>query len=438
MSQSETATPFKLTVTEPEMWQRVVQVEIESSHFESEYGKNLRKARKTHARPGFRKGKVPMAMVEVDLGGNVRMDTLEDIVPMAYQAALEEHKFHPVNDPVLKDLKMDEGEPVKLALEVEVRPQIEPRDYNGLPLTIRKAELKDGAVDEALEHLRSSRAPWETVERIAAKGDRVKIDIVPLGEDGEPDESRRTEGYQIELGDPNNFEAFDTAIIGAAVDADVQATISYPEDHPSEPLRGQSMIYSMTIRSITAKVLPELDDAFAAKIQDGQTLLELRAALREELQVEAERRVEHENREEIVDLLIARNTVDLPPSMVQDYVDGTVEEMTQRSKMYGRVPSDQEIAAYREGARPEAERTMKAMFILEAIRDAEKIDVTAEDIEARIEEVAAVNGWPLEQYREYVKKNKEIDRLAHELAEKRTFEFLTSRAKHQAFGAGDK
>ena len=431
MSQSETATPFKLTVTEPEMWQRVVQVEIETAHFEAEYAKNLRKARKTHARAGFRKGKVPMAMVEEDLGGNVRMDTLEEIVPKAYQAAVIEHKFYPVTDPVLKDLSMDEGEPVKLALEVEVRPQIEPKDYNDLPLTTREAVLKDGAVDEALEQLRASKAPWEAVNRAATKGDKVKVDILPLGEDGEPDEARKTEGYQIELGDPNNFEAFDEAIIGAKAGEDVEASISYPDDHPAEQMRGQSMTYRMAMVEVTEKVLPEVDDAFASTVKDGQTLLELRAGLREELQTEEERRVEHEDREEIVGLLIERNPVDLPPSMVKDYVNGMVEEMKQRSQMYGRVPSDEEAEAYREGAMPEAEKTMKAMFILEAIRDAEKIDVTAEDIEARIEETANENGWPVEQYREYVKTNKEVDRLAHELAEKRTFEFLTSRAKYQ-------
>ncbi len=437
MSQSETATPFKLTVSEPEMWQRVVQVEIETAHFESEYGKNLRKARKSHARPGFRKGKVPMAMVEQDLGGNVRMDTLEEIVPKAYQAAVIEHKFYPVTDPVLKDLSMDEGKPVTLALEVEVRPQIEPRDYNDLPMTAREAVLKDGAVDEALEHLRTSHAPWEKTDRKAAKGDRVKVDIVPLGEDGEPDEARKTDGYQIELGDPNNFDAFDDAIIGAKAGDDVKADISYPDDHPSEPMRGQSLTYSMAVVEVTEKVLPELDDDFASSIKDGQTLLELRAGLRDVLQTEEDRRVEHENREEIVGLLIERNPVDLPPSMIKDYVDGTVEEMKQRSQMYGRVPSDEETEAYREGARPEAEKTMKAMFILEAIRDAEKIDVTAEDIEACIEENATENDWPLEQYREYLKTNNEIDRLAHELAEKRTFEFLTSRAKYQEGPAGD-
>jgi trigger factor len=437
MSQSETATPFKLTVSTPEMWQRVVQVEIETAHFEAEYAKNLRKARKAHARPGFRKGKVPMAMVEVDLGGNVRMDTLEEIVPKAYQAAVIEHKFYPVTDPVLKDLSMDEGKPVTLALEVEVRPQIEPKDYNDLPLTVRDAVLKDGVVDESLEQLRTSRAPWEVVDRKAAKGDQVKVDIVPLGENGEPDAARKTDGYQIELGDPNNFDAFDEAIIGAKAGDDVEAVISYPDDHPAEQMRGQSMTYRMAMIEVTEKVLPELNDEFASSIKDGQTMLELRVGLRDELQAEEEKRVEHENREEIVGLLIERNPVDLPPSMVKDYVDGTVEEMKQRSQMYGRVPSDEEAEAYREGAKPEAEKTMKAMFILEAIRDAEKIDVTAEDIEARIEETAAENGWPLEQYREYLKSNKEIDRLAHELAEKRTFEFLTSRAKYQEGKAGD-
>lgn len=432
MSQSETASPFKLTVTQPEMWQRVIHVEIDPAHFEAEYGKNLRKARKEHARPGFRRGKVPMAMVEQDLGGNVRMDTLEELVPKAYQEAVIEHEFHPVNDPVLKDLSMEEDEPVKLDLEVEVRPRITPVGYDDLPLTPREAKLEDGAVDQALQRLRESRAPWEIASRPAAAGDRVKVDIVPLGDDGAPDESRRTEGYQLELGDENNFEAFETALTGAAVDAEVTAEVTYPQDHPSEPLRGRSLTYRMTVREIRERVLPEADDAFAASLKEGQTLLELRAALRDELQREQERRVEHETREQVVDLLLERNEVDLPPSMLQDYLDGTAREMQQRSAMYGRPVSDQELAAFREQSRPAAERTLKAMFVLEAVREAESIEIRAEDIEERIEQTAAENGWPADQYREYVQKNRELERIAHELAEQRTFEFLISRAKFTA------
>jgi len=429
MAQSDTATPFKLTVTEPEMWQRKIHVEIDPAHFEAEYGKNLRKARKGHARPGFRKGKVPMAMVEQDLGGTVRMDTLEELVPRAYQAAMIEHGFFPVSDPVLKDLAMNDDEPVKLELEVEVRPVITPKDYDDLPLTARDASLADGAVDEALERLRESRAPWETAARAARAGDRVKVDILPEDESGEPDEARRTEGYSLQLGDENNFEAFEAALIGASAGDEVKATVSYPEDHPGEALRGKTMTYRMTVKEVTAQTLPELDDAFASSLQDGQTLLELRAAVREELQKEEEQKADAATREQIVDLLLERNAVEVPPSMLNDYLDGMADEMRQRSAMYGRPVSDEELAQYRESARAGAERTIKAMFVLEAVRKAEGIEVRPEDIDERIEETAKENGWPVDQYREYVKRNREEERIGHELAETRTFDFLKSRAK---------
>jgi len=429
MAQSDTASPFKLTVTEPEMWQRKIHVEIDPAHFEAEYGKNLRKARKGHARPGFRKGKVPMAMVEQDVGGTVRMDTLEELVPRAYQAAMVEHGFFPVGDPMLKDLAMNDGEPVTLDLEVEVRPVIEPRDYDDLPLTAREPELADDAVDEALQRLRESRAPWETADRPAASGDRVKVDIVPEDEAGEPDPARKTEGYQIQLGDENNFEAFETALTGAAAGDEVTAEVTYPDDHPSEALRGQSMTYRMTVLEVTEQVLPELDDAFASSLQEGQTLLELRAAVREELVREAEQKVDAAVREEIVDRLLERNPVEVPPSMLKDYLDGMVDEMRQRSAMYGRPVSDAELEQYREGSRDRAERTIKGMFVLEAVRKAESIEVRPEDVDERIAETAAENGWPLDQYREYVKRNREEERIGHELAEKRTFDFLKSRAQ---------
>jgi trigger factor len=155
---SETKSPFITTVESPEQWKRVVHVEIDRAHFDAEYAKNLRKARKDYARPGFRKGKAPIEMVDKDLGNEVRMNTLDEIMPRAYQAAMSEHKFWPVSDPQLEDLKMDEGEAIKLDLSVEVRPEIEAKDFNDLPLTSRTVDLAMDAVDKALEHVRESKA----------------------------------------------------------------------------------------------------------------------------------------------------------------------------------------------------------------------------------------------------------------------------------------
>ncbi len=423
--------PYKTTVSSPESWKRVLDVEIDRDYFDGEYRKNLRLARKQHVRPGFRKGKVPLEMVEKDLGGEVRMDTLEAVVPRAYQAAVVEHALHPVTDPVMQDLKMDESEPVKVSLAVEIRPEIEAADYDDLPLTSREPELAENAVEETLNQLAASRAVWDVVERPAAAGDQLKVDITPLDEAGERQADQVAEDYSFEVGAEGNFAEFDEAMTGASAGDEREVSVSYPDDYVNEQLQGRTVTYHIVLKAVSEKSEPVIDDAFAASLKDGQTLLELRATVREELMAEETKKVEAASREQIVDLLVERNPVELPPSLIERYLDSSVEQMKQRSQYMGRPASDDDVKAFRESGRPQAERSLKAMIILESIRRKEDIEVTPEQIEAKIAEIAEKSGFPVDGYREYVKQNGDDERIAHEIGDDLIFDLLRTRADWQ-------
>lgn len=427
-SAKENHSPYSIQVTAPESWKRQIKVNVDQRFFDGEYAKNLREARKKHARPGFRKGKVPMGMVEKDLGGEVRMQTLDDIIPKAYETAMVEHKLHPVSDPVLENMKMDEGEPIELDLSVEVRPQIEPVGYNELPLTERKAELPDGAVDEIMERLRESRAVWEKVDRPANDGDRANIDITPLSETGEADPAKKVENYAFEVGADGNFDEFNAALKGAVAGDHREITVTYPDDYFTAELKGKTMSYQLEVREVAEKILPTLDDAFAANLLDGQTLLELRAKTRTELQNEEDEKVKQEINDEVLDLLIERNPVDLPPSLVNQYLDAGVKDFKSRAEGMGREVGDAEMAAYREGGRETAKKSLKAMLITEAIRRHEKIEVGLEQINKHLDKIAQENGFPAEEYRDYMARSGQIERLAHDLAEQMTLDLIKSRA----------
>ena len=423
-------TPFKMTISAPETWKRVLAVEIDRDYFDGEYQKNLRLARKQHVRAGFRKGKVPLNMVEKDLGGEVRMDTLEAVVPKAYQAAIVEHKFVPVTDPVMDDLSMDDGEPVKISLAVEIRPEIEAKDYDDLPLTPREPALAEGAVEETLQRLSDSRGVWNHVEREAESGDQVKVDITPLDESGQPEEEKAAKDYTFEIGAEGNFPEFDEAMIKAKAGDEREVKVTYPDDYSNEELRGTTVTYKIAVGEVLEKAVPIVDDAFAASLKEGQTLLELRGNIRDELLAEEKKKTEYEAREEIVNLLIERNSVDLPPSLVERYLDSSVEQMKQRSAYMNQPVTDEQLAELRVSGRPQAERSIRAMVILESIRRQEEIKVTEEQIEAKIAEVAESSGFPVDGYREYVKKNGDDERIAHEIGDDLAFDFLQSRAKY--------
>ncbi len=425
---AEGAAPFEFTFAEPESWKRVIGVTIATPYFEDEYARQLRVARKTHERPGFRKGKVPLAMVERDLGPEVRMQALEAVVPRAYQAAVVDRKLVPVADPSFENLKMDEGEPITLDIVVQVRPEVEAVGYDDLPLTLREPKVGDAEVDETVDQLRESKAVTETVERAGARGDVLKVDVTPLDAAGEPEPDKMMADYALELGAKGNLPVFDEGLDGAAAGETREITATYPDDYPGEELRGRIVTYRIAVKEVQQRLLPEADDAFAASLKEGQTLLELRTAIRDDLQAELDRRAERETREEILDRLLERNPVDLPPALIDDFVESGLGDFHRRNQYQGRPNTAEGDAEYRRQARPAAERALHGMLVLESVQRQEKIEVADADVDERIDEIAATNGFELEQYRAYVNQGEERRRIAHDLAETRTYDFLKSRA----------
>ena len=210
------ASPFTMQVEEPELWKRVIKVEVAQDYFDREYGRRLRRAVKQHAKPGFRKGRTPKAIVEREVGEQLRAHTLEHVIPQAFKAAIVEHGLVPLTDPHVSQLVFEPGRPISFDMTVEVRPRITATGYDDLALKRREAVVGDEEVDAVLERIRESRAIWEAVERPARDGDRAVMDLMPRGEDGEPREDDKAEDQIMTLGAENNLEAFEQGLAGVA------------------------------------------------------------------------------------------------------------------------------------------------------------------------------------------------------------------------------
>lgn len=419
---------FKITVESPESWQRVIKVNVPDAEYNRQYQQRLAAAVREHKRPGFRKGKTPRSMVEKELGSRLRRDTFEGLVPQAYREAVIEHRLFPINEPQMSNLHLENGEDVSFDLTIEVRPEVEVKDYEGMALSERQVNITDDEVDEVLTRLRDSRASFEAVERAAKDEDQVVLDLVPLGEDGEPQDERKMNAQRLTLGDSNNLPAFNDGLQGVEADQDLDIQVAYPDDYPAEALQGQTMTFRCHIVSVEEKKVPEASDEFAAELQEGQTLEELKTNIREGLENEGKKRVAQELDDQVLDALIAGNDAPVPPSMLEAWLASGLQDMRQRAAQMGREVTAEDEAEYREAAKASAERQIKGMFLLEAVRRAEEIDVTDEDINAKIEETAAEHGFDVEKYREFVEQGEEKDRLRHNLLERRTYDFLISRA----------
>ncbi len=419
---------IKTLIESPEPWQRLVKVEIERPVFDVAYAERLKKAVKSHLKPGFRKGKTPRAIVEKELGDALRVETIEDLVPKAWMTALLEHRLAAITDPVLENLNFDDGQPLTFDLKVEVRPEITVTGYESLPVQKRIAEVKLSEVDQVVERLRESRAAYEKVERPAAAADQILLDLTPL-EDAALTEAGTITDQTFILGGDNNLPAFNEQLLGCAAGEEKEIKVDYPADFPNDKLRGRTMTFHCVIKEIAAKVVPAADDAFAASIEEGKTMEELRDEIQRDLLKEAERRVQQEMDMQIRGELTVRNEVPLPPSMVKKFLDAGLEDYQAQQARIGKTMSEEQTREYLDAARPAAEKALKGMLLLEAVRKQEDIKVTPEDVEEKIKEIATENGFDIDRYREFVNSGEEKDRISYDLAERRTYDFLLSRAE---------
>ncbi len=425
---------IKTTVESPEPWQRVVKVEITRDVYDKAFATRLKKAVKSHQKPGFRKGKAPKALVVKELGDVLRVETIEDMVPKAWMSALLEHKLAAITDPVLEDLKFEDDQPLTFDLVVEVRPEIELSDYEGLAVKKRAAEVKPVEVDEVIARLRESRAAFEKVERAAVEGDQILLDLTPLDDEAEG-EPTTIEDQQLVLGAEQNLPAFNEQLQGCEAGQEKEVSVDYPADFPNEKLQGRTMHFRCVVKEISAKVVPEADDEFAASIQEGKTMADLREEISADLLKEASRRVQQELDMQIRGELISRHEVSLPPSMVKKYLEAGLADFHAHNERQGKAATEEGDKEYMEAARPMAEKALKGMLLLEAVRLKEEIKVTDDDVDEKIGEIAAENGFDVDRYREFVNSGEEKDRISYDLAERRTYDFLLSRAEIEEVSA---
>ncbi|MFO7652243.1 MAG: trigger factor [Candidatus Krumholzibacteriia bacterium] len=421
--------PYRFEIETPREWERIVHVEVPRDQFDHEYARLLTRAVKGYARPGFRKGKAPRKLVERELGDRLRAETFEALVPRVFRAAVVEHRLIPITDPELRDLHFEDEGPITFDLRLEVRPQITAHDYDDLPLQRREVSVSTEDVDQVVDRLRESRSVWEPVDRGAAEGDQLTLDLRPVTSEGEDDAGKAAENQKMTLGAEHNLPAFNEELAGAAAGDEREVEVVYPDDFPNEELRGRRIRFRCLVKQVSRRVLPEVNDAFAAEMAGGQTLLELRGEIRRQLEQEAAERADRELEEQIVDQLIERHEVEVPPSLLEQYLASSVEELHARNLQMGREISAAEDERFRDLTRPVAERVLKGMFIMEAIRRQEKIRATDAEIEERIVAIAAENGFDLDKYREYVNRGDERERIRHGLEERKTFDFLISRAR---------
>jgi trigger factor len=390
---------------------------------------------------GFRKGHVPPQVVLQRVGREAVLDeAVRRGLPSWYEEALSEARLATVGDPSLNlgDLP-EQGSPLSFSIEVGIRPPAKLGDYKGLEVGRREPELSDEQVQEEIERRRESLASLETVERAAQNGDFVVIDF--LGRiDGEPFEGGEGRGYLLELGSGRFIPGFEEQLTGASASDEREVSVSFPEDYGAEEVAGKDAVFSVTVKEIKEKRLPELDDDFAAEAGGFDSVEDMRADIETKLREAEERVIEQEFRQAAVDAAAANATVDLPKELIHSKAHEMWHETAHRLQHQGVDPArylqlvnktEEDLVVE---AEPEAEQALKREAVLAAIVEHAKIEVSDEEAFEALRDVAArssdkVDEDALRRSFERAKEDGRDDVLREDIAMRKAVDLLVDSAK---------
>jgi trigger factor len=405
----------------------VVEVKVEvpwdkvNENLEGAY-RNLQRTARVR---GFRPGKVPRNVVKNLLGKSVEREVTTRLMEEGLAEAVREHSLEPVAMADVDPPAIAQGQPLHFTAKLEVKPKIESVDISSLAVERKVDAVAEPEIAQEIERLREQNAELVTPDpaRGARKGDilTLKIDVLVEGAaraDLSSDDSR------AELGSERLLPEIEAGLAGAAIGEQRDITLTFPDDYGHEALRGKAAVFKVQVKDMQAKVLPEVDDDFARDLEHD-SLDALRGDLRKRLQEAAERRAEAQVREQVVDKLIDANPIPVPPSLIERQQQAMMNELYQLQQMLGRpIPFDEQMHAEMQ---QRAERKIRAGLLFGAIADQQKIEVSDQDLEAKLKELADQSGKHVAKVRaEY--QGERRDSLRSQLLQNKLLEYLLSRA----------
>lgn len=379
---------MKTTVTELSDSRVRVEVEVPPEDLDRGIQRAARSLAREMRLPGFRKGKAPPSLVVQRLGfGGVLQEAIRESLPEWYERGLLDSGVSPVGDPDIEIVSAPEheGEPLGFKFEIGVRPRADLGKYRGLEVGRGEPEPPDEVVEREIERIRAGFTRLEPVERAAAEGDVLLIDFEGLV-DGKAFEGGAATDYLLELGSGQLIEGFEEQLVGLEADEEREVKVTFPDDYQAEELAGQDAVFKVKAKEVREKLLPDLDDDFAAQASEFDTLDELRADIAEKVNEAVESRIEQDFRVAAVDAAVAEATVEAPAELVE----ARAEERWQRAErqLAGQGMSPESFLRMQgktreeviEESKPDAERELKREAVLAAIADAEGLEASEDEM----------------------------------------------------------
>jgi len=377
-----------------------VEVAVPAARCKESYEAAISRLSRTINLPGFRKGKVPRAVLLQQIGPlRIRATALESIVDAVWREAIEQENIEALGQPDLSGgfepllEAFDPGKDLTVTLETDVAPVPKLKATKGLKAEAESVRFDPSQVDAMLEQSRKQMATLVPVEdRPAANGDVAVVSFEgTYSDDGSAIEGGSADSMDVELEDGQMIPGFVEGILGMAIGEEKTVECQFPEDYPKEDARGRKASFVINLKDLKTRELPELDDAFAKQASDKDTMAELRQDLEQRLKDDAERRQQSNRHDALLAALVEQLEVELPASLVQQEVRNLVEQTAGQFAQQGMdvksLFTPDLVRSLMESSRPEAEERLRRSLALSALAEAENLKVDEEEIEAKLKEV---------------------------------------------------
>jgi trigger factor len=425
---------MKTEFTDVSATQKTLTIEIPVDIVDAEINRVAKGYTKQARIPGFRPGKVPTNLVKQRFKEQILHDVAHGLIPRAVDEALQERGIEPVDTPNIKDVALEEGRPLTFTAAIETVPPFDVGDLSTIAVTRHPSVVTNEAVEKTLQQLRQRGAKFEPVEdRGVENGDTVVLDIDRKDTNGgsETGTSDRHSDVSLELGSPANPPGFDAQLLGLRAAETKTFTIHFPDDYAVKEMANTDVEYTVTVKDIRRKVLPELDDEFAKDLGAFESLDGLRERVRTDLQQESDEHARQHLRTDLLKQLSERVTFDLPPSLVEREMDRRIEEFASRLMQQNVDPRQAGIdwAQFRESQREPARASVASALALDEIARREGLTVSAEDVDKEIERFAERAGRTPAALRAQLEKEGSVARLATGLRREKAVDLVLSRAR---------
>lgn len=410
-------------------------IEVSAEEVEKAIEKAYQKQKSRISVPGFRKGKVPRKMVEKMYGvGVFYEDAVNDMIPTAYEAAVKESELEIVSQPKIDVVQIEAGKEFIFTAEVAVKPEVELGEYKGVEVPKSDVSVSDEEIMAEIDKEREQNSRIITVDDRAVKdGDMTVIDFEGFV-DGVAFEGGKGTDYPLTIGSHSFIDTFEEQLIGKNIGEEVDVNVTFPEEYHAEELKGKPALFKVTVKEIKKKELPELDNDFVEDVSEFSTVDEYKASIKTKIEEKKADEAKSAKEEATIEKIIEGAKMEIPDAMVDSQVRQMAEDFARRISaqgltidqyfQYTGLTSDKLL----EQMRPQALKRIQSRLVLEAVADKENFEVTDEDVNNEINDMASAYQMEADKLKDLL-TDADKENMKRDIQVKKAVEFVTENAK---------